>query len=50
MRVPYDYDYTKEKYDGVVLSNGPGDPTDYKPTIKVARKALKIGKPVLVFV
>ncbi|MDB5183033.1 MAG: carA [Candidatus Saccharibacteria bacterium] len=45
-KVPYDYDYTKENYDGVVLSNGPGDPTDYAPTIAVARKALKIGKPV----
>jgi len=46
MRVPYDYDYTKENYVGVVISNGPGDPTDYKPTIKIARKALKLGKPV----
>ena len=45
-RVPYDYDYTNEDYDGVMLSNGPGDPTDYKATVEVARKALAIGKPV----
>ncbi|HXE10436.1 MAG TPA: glutamine-hydrolyzing carbamoyl-phosphate synthase small subunit, partial [Verrucomicrobiae bacterium] len=45
-RVPADYDYTEEHYDGVVLSNGPGDPTDYQPTIAVARKALKGSKPV----
>ena len=45
-RVPYDYDYTNEQYDGVLLSNGPGDPTDYKATIAVAAKALKLGKPV----
>jgi carbamoyl-phosphate synthase small subunit len=45
-RVPFDYDYTDEAYDGVVLSNGPGDPTDYQPTIAVARKALSMGKPM----
>lgn len=46
LRVPSDYDYTSEKYDGVVLSNGPGDPTDYPETIAVARQALKGKKPV----
>lgn len=45
-RVPYDYDYTDESYDGVVLSNGPGDPTDYAATIAIAKKALAKGKPV----
>ena len=45
-RVPYDYDYTKEDFDGVLLSNGPGDPLDYRATITVAQKALKKGKPV----
>lgn len=45
-RVPMDYDYTTEAYDGVFLSNGPGDPTDYQATIAVTRKALKVGKPV----
>ncbi len=45
-RVPYDYDYSNEPYDGVLLSNGPGDPSDYQPTIEIARKALHIGKPV----
>jgi carbamoyl-phosphate synthase small subunit len=45
-RVPASYDYTNEDYDGVLLSNGPGDPTDYPETIAVARKAMKKGKPV----
>lgn len=45
-RVPYDYDYTNEPYDGVVMSNGPGDPTAYAPTIAITKKALKIGKPM----
>ena len=45
-RVPADYDYSREDYDAVVLSNGPGDPTDYQATIDVARKALLKDKPV----
>ena len=45
-KVPYDYDYTSEDYDGVLLSNGPGDPTDYQPTIDVAKKAIAKGKPI----
>lgn len=45
-RVPFDYDYTLEDYDAVLLSNGPGDPTDYPQTIEIARKAMDQGKPV----
>jgi carbamoyl-phosphate synthase small subunit len=45
-RVPAGYDYSGEDYEAVVLSNGPGDPTDYQPTIEVARKALQKDKPV----
>ena len=45
-RVPYNYDYTNEPYDGVLLSNGPGNPEHYQATIAVARKAMKLGKPM----
>jgi carbamoyl-phosphate synthase small subunit len=45
-RVPYDYDYTNENYDGVMLSNGPGDPTDYRVTVDIARKAIELGRPI----
>jgi len=45
-RVPYNYDYTDEQYDGVMLSNGPGDPTDYLATIDITRKALAMERPV----
>lgn len=45
-RVPHDYDYSQEAYDGVLLSNGPGDPTDYQATIEVAQKAMKNDKPI----
>lgn len=46
LRVPSDYDFSKEKYDGVVLSNGPGDPNDYQPAINTVKKLLKGNKPV----
>lgn len=45
-RVPAGYDFTKEKYDGLVISNGPGDPTDYPEVIKVVKQALKKDKPI----
>lgn len=45
-RVPADYDYTAESYDAVLLSNGPGDPTNYQPTVEITKKAMKIGKPI----
>jgi carbamoyl-phosphate synthase small subunit len=45
-RVPQDYDYSSEPYDGVLLSNGPGDPTDYQATIGVMEKALTRSKPI----
>lgn len=45
-QVPFDYDYTDEDFDGVVISNGPGDPTDYVATIAILRTALKLSKPV----
>ena len=46
IRVPAGYDFTDEDYDGVVYSNGPGDPTDYQPTIDIARKVIAGNKPV----
>lgn len=45
-RVPSDYDYTDEKYDGVVISNGPGDPADYQITADLAKLAMKNNKPI----
>lgn len=45
-KVPYNYDFTEEKYDGVMLSNGPGDPTDYQPTIDIIKKILTDKNPI----
>lgn len=40
-RVPWDYDFTNEAYDGLMLSNGPGDPTQCTPTIEHIRAAMR---------
>ncbi len=45
-RVPYDFDFTTLDYDGITLSNGPGNPTDYAPTIRNVKRALGAGKPI----
>ncbi|TSC86604.1 MAG: carbamoyl-phosphate synthase small subunit [Parcubacteria group bacterium Gr01-1014_8] len=47
IRVPWDYDFTKEKYHAVVLSNGPGDPTMCAPTIEHIKKAMNAKKTIL---
>lgn len=44
--VPFDYDYTNLNYDGVFLSNGPGDPKLCTKTIDVLKKVLQADKPV----
>jgi carbamoyl-phosphate synthase (ammonia) len=36
--VPWNYNYTNEKYDGLFISNGPGDPALAKETIENIRK------------
>ncbi len=45
-RVPYNYDYTNEEYDGVLISNGPGDPSEYTETIAITQKSLALTKPI----
>ena len=46
VRVPWDYDYSHEPFDGLFLSNGPGDPVDCEPTIRVLKTALLLQKPI----
>jgi carbamoyl-phosphate synthase small subunit len=45
-RVPHDYDFTEEAFDGVFISNGPGDPARCTKTIAIIKKALAVKKPV----
>jgi carbamoyl-phosphate synthase small subunit len=46
LRVPWDHDFTGERYDGVVISNGPGDPKMCEPTVENVRKVIETNKPV----
>jgi carbamoyl-phosphate synthase small subunit len=46
VRVPWDYDFTKEDYDGLFISNGPGDPKQCTTTIDYLRKALQKDIPI----
>jgi len=41
IRVPYDYDFFKFGFEGLVISNGPGDPKMCKATIRNIKKALE---------
>lgn len=45
-RVPFDYDFTEEAFDGVFISNGPGDPVQCQETIRILRKAMALNKPM----
>ena len=46
IRVPWDYDFLSEDYDGLFISNGPGDPKKCSVAIKNLAIALKEDKPV----
>ena len=46
-RVPWDYDFTKDEYHALILSNGPGDPEMCTPAINHIRIAMREGKPIL---
>lgn len=46
VRVPWDYDFTTIPYDGLFISNGPGNPDFADATVENIRKAMEIGKPI----
>jgi carbamoyl-phosphate synthase small subunit len=45
-RVPWDYDLNQEKFDGLVISNGPGDPKMCRQTILQIREVMARDIPV----
>lgn len=47
IRCPWDYNFLEKKVDGIVISNGPGDPKMCQNTIKNVRKVLSKNIPVL---
>ena len=47
IRVPWDYDFLGEEYDGLFISNGPGDPRKCDVTIRNIAKALERNEPMM---
>ena len=46
VRVPWNYDFNKLDYDGLFISNGPGDPDTCDEAVRNIRKALAGDKPI----
>jgi len=46
IRVPWDHDFNKIKCDGIMLSNGPGDPTLVRTTVEHLQPFLEKSKPL----
>jgi len=46
LQVPHDYDYTGERFDGLVVSNGPGNPELCGPAIETLRRAMVVDRPI----
>jgi carbamoyl-phosphate synthase small subunit len=47
VRVPWDYNFLDEQYDGLFISNGPGDPKMCEATIKHLKVAIQQDKPIM---
>ncbi|NBC82552.1 MAG: glutamine-hydrolyzing carbamoyl-phosphate synthase small subunit [Bacteroidetes bacterium] len=45
--VPWDYDFTNDDYDGLFISNGPGDPVKCDKTVEHLSTALKDKRPIM---
>ncbi len=46
IRVPWDYDFSKEDYDGLFISNGPGDPVKCQITVDNLKLAYDKDEPI----
>ncbi len=47
IRVPWNYEFSLEKYDGVFISNGPGDPAMCLETVNNIKKTMSEEKPIM---
>ena len=45
-KVPWDYDFNADDFDGLIVSNGPGDPTYCETAINNIKKATQKDKPI----
>ena len=47
MRVPWNYDLANEEFDGLIISNGPGDPKQCRETVAIVKQVMQRDKPIL---
>jgi len=47
VRVPWNYNFTDMKADGIVISNGPGDPKMCPETVENVKRAMSRNRPIL---
>ena len=47
IRVPWDYDFFDEDYDGLFISNGPGDPKQCRDTVQHLTRAFSQDIPIM---
>lgn len=47
IRVPWNHDFSREEYDGLFITNGPGDPKQCKETVANLKKALSEDIPIM---
>jgi len=47
IRVPWDYDFTNEEFDGIFISNGPGDPARCDKTVDHIQSVIGMEKPIM---
>lgn len=46
IRVPWDYDFNSLDFDGLLISNGPGNPNNCQVTVNHIQRAMQNNKPV----
>lgn len=46
VRVPWNHDISGEEFDGLFISNGPGDPKMCRETIRSVERGFETGKPI----
>lgn len=47
IRAPYNYDFEKEDFDGILITNGPGNPAVYKELVQKVSRLLERKVPML---
>ncbi len=47
IRLPWNFDFSNQQADGIIVSNGPGDPTMCPETVENIKRAMNSNRPIL---